>query len=194
VSLALPAPEETSLIRRLFTAAEIQRGRVPERLTRTLVWSTPFLISLLMLAADCASSRNPATVPAPPPGHGSISIRIVPNPIVAQHAGGNDYDFPFEVVVQESGGRPVTVRQVTADVFAIGGLHVGSENYDAARIARLGYATTVPANGTLRYHFKPRQSVPDERLLNGVSAEVRVDAVDDTGTPVPARTTVTVKH
>jgi hypothetical protein len=77
-------------------------------------------------------------------------------------------------------------------VYAVGGLRVGGESYDGARIRSLGYSTNIPGNGELRYHFAPRQSVSDDRLFGSVHGEVRVDASDDTGTPASATTTVTV--
>ena len=150
------------------------------------------LVPVLLLATYCSSSSGPASQSTAQPGHGAITIQVVPNPIVAQSAGGNAYVFPFDVVVRETGGRAVNVTRVTADVTALGGIPVDSESYDAARINSLGYGTSLPANGELRYHFSPKKSVPDERLFGGVSADLKVDAVDDSGTPASARTTVTV--
>jgi hypothetical protein len=71
-------------------------------------------------------------------------------------------------------------------------MRVANESYDAARIASLGYPTTLSANGELRYAFRPRKEVTDDRLFGGVTADLRVDAVDDTGTPTSATTTVGV--
>jgi len=150
------------------------------------------VLPVLLLAAFCASHA-----PSPQPaigGHGAITIEIVPNPIVATAAGNGEYLFPFEVIVRETGGHAVTVNRVTADVTALGALHVGSESYDAAKIAALGYPTSVPANGVVRYRFSPRRAVPDERLFGNVAADLRVDAADDTGYPVVARTNVTVRR
>jgi hypothetical protein len=127
------------------------------------------------------------------PGHGAITVQVAPNPIVAQPVSGNVYDFPFDVIVRETGGRPVNINRVTADVTAVGGIRVAQDSYDAAKINSLRYSTTLPANGELRYHFAPRRSVPDERLFSGVSAELTVDATDDTGTATSAKTTVTVR-
>lgn len=148
------------------------------------------VLSLVFLTF-CASGGGRSTSTGTP-GHGAISIEIVPNPIVATRVSGNTYDFSFEVVIRETGGRPVAIERVSADVLALGSIRVAQESYDAARIQSLGFATTVPANGTLRYRFNPRREVPDDRLFGGVSAEVRVDGRDDTGTPTSARTTVTV--
>jgi hypothetical protein len=145
--------------------------------------------SLIFFAA-CASSRDTGTTAVP--GHGAISVQVIPNPIVAKSAGGNMYDFPFEVVVRETGGRGVTINRVTADVFAFGGIQVASETYSAEQIRALGYATNIPGNGELRYRFSPRKSVPNEGLFNGVSAQVRVNAYDETNTPATAAVNVTV--
>lgn len=128
------------------------------------------------------------------PGHGAISIQVIPNPIVANSVGGNTYEFPFEVVVRETGGHPVNVTRVSADVLALGTIRVATESYDAARIQSLGYQTSLPANGELRYRFTPRETVTDDRLFGGVEAQLTVEATDDTGTPTSAKTTVTVRR
>jgi hypothetical protein len=153
------------------------------------------LAALLLTLTFCSSGGGGRPLPSTSvPGHGAIQITIVPNPIVARQVSGDTYDFPFEVVVRETGGRPVTVRRVSADVIALGGIRIGGESYDAAQISGMGYNTTVPANGELRYRFTPRRSVGDDRLFGSVSAEVRVEAADDQGAPVTAGTTVTVRR
>ena len=132
--------------------------------------------------------------PPTQPGHGAITVQVAPNPIVAQPVTGNVYDFPFDVIVRETGGRAVNITRVTADVTAIGGIRVAQDAYDAAKINSLGFPTTLAPNGELRYHFSPRRSVPDESLFSGVSAELTVDATDETSTATSARTTVTVRR
>ncbi|MGZ8869276.1 MAG: hypothetical protein ACXW2P_13110 [Thermoanaerobaculia bacterium] len=150
------------------------------------------LFPLLLLSTFCAGRGGQG--PVSQPGHGAIAIQIVPNPIVAHKVSGNTYDFPFEVVIREIGGRPVEIARVSADVYALGGIRVAEESYDAAKIRSLGYATSLSANGELRYKFAPRKSVPDDRLFGGVSAELRVEARDDSGTPANATTEVTVRR
>jgi hypothetical protein len=152
------------------------------------------LIPILLLSAACASHKAGSTQSSGQPGHGAISMTVVPNPIVATSLGGDMYEFPFEVVLRETGGHPVTITRVSADVFAFGSVRVATESYDAAKINSLGYSTTLPANGELRYAFRPRKQVTDDRLFGGVTAEVRVDAVDDTGTAASATTTVGVRR
>ena len=145
------------------------------------------LLPLLLLATYCTSGA----------GGGrplSITVQVAPNPIVAQPVSGNVYDFPFDIIVRETSGHAVTIDRVTADVMAMGGIHVAQDSYDAAKINSLGFATTLAPNGERRYHFAPRRSVPDERLFSGVSAELTVDATDDTGTATSAKTTVTVRR
>ena len=150
------------------------------------------LAFLTLIVAACATPKPGTGSTSSVPGHGSITIQIIPNPIVATRVRGNTYEFPFEVVVRETGGRTVNVDRVSADVYAIGGVRVASESYNTVDIQNLGYSTTIPANGTLRYRFAPRKSVGDKRLFGGVYAELHVDATDDTGTPTRATTTVTV--
>ncbi len=148
------------------------------------------LLGSLMVLAACSSGPQPGTTAVP--GRGVLAVEVVPNPIRATLVSGTTYDFPFEVILRETGGRPVTVTSVTATVHALGGFPVAREAYDADRIRSLGFPTTVPANGELRYRFAPRKEVPDERLFGGVSAQLTVEGTDDSGTPASASTTVTV--
>lgn len=153
------------------------------------------VLSLFILAlAGCGSSGggSSSTPVTTVPGRGALDIQVVPNPIVATRVSGDVYEFPFEVVVRETGGQRVDVNRVSANVVALGALPIASETYDAAKIRSLGYPTTVPANGELRYRFTQRREVPDERLFGGVSADLRVDAVDANGNSVDASTKVTV--
>ena len=150
-------------------------------------------LAILLTAMACASPRAGSRSDAQP-GHGALTITIQPNPIAARKVSGETYEFPFDAIVRETGGRAVTISRVSIDVYAVAGLKVGSESYDAARINQLGYSTTVPANGELRYHFSPRQNVSDDRLFSSVSGEVKVDGTDDSGTPTSASTTVTVSR
>lgn len=146
---------------------------------------------ILIIVAACSSGPRDTVTAAP--GHGAISIQVVPNPIVATHVSGDTYDFAFDVVVRETGGRPVTINRVTATVFAPGGFNVGEESWNADKIRALGFSTTINAHGELRYRFTPRKEVPDERLFGGITAELKVDGVDDTGTATNASTRVTVR-
>lgn len=146
-------------------------------------------LSVITLAA-CGG--GPQTGVTSMPGQGAIAVRIDPNPIRARSVSGNTYDFPFDVIVRETGGRPVTITQVSATVHAPGGLVVARERYDADRIRALGFSTSLGANAELRYHFAPRKDVPDERLFGGVSAQLTVDATDDASSPTSASTVVTV--
>jgi hypothetical protein len=147
-------------------------------------------LTLLLTLAACQSPQSGTTSA---PGHGAVAIEVIPNPIVATQVSGNMYDFPFEVVVRETGGRTTTVERVTARVTLGGGLTLAEESWDAERIRSLGYNTTLGQNSEVRYRFNPRKEVPDDRLFGGVSAVLKVDARDDTGSATSATTTVTVR-
>ena len=150
-------------------------------------------ISLTLLAA-LAACRGPQDGVTSVPGRGAIAIQVVPNPIVATKVSGNTYDFPFDIVVRETAGRPVNVTRVAIRVFFAGGITLYEESWDAARIQSLGYNTSIAGRTETRYRFAPRREVPDDRLFSGVSAELRVEAVDDGGAETSATTSVTVRR
>ena len=148
-------------------------------------------VALAAALAGC-SSGGPRDGTTSTPGRGAIAIQVIPNPIVARPAAGGQYEFPFEVIVRETGGRPVEITNVSATVLLGGGLQLGRESWNAERIRSMGYSTSIPAKGELRYRFNPRKEVPDDRLFGGVSADLRVDAVDDSGVATSATTSVTI--
>ena len=148
-------------------------------------------VALAVVLAGC-SSGSPQGGTTSTPGRGAIAIQVVPNPIVARPAAGDQYEFRFEVIVRETGGRSVEITNVSATVLLGGSLQLGRESWNAERIRSMGYSTTVPANGELRYRFSPKKDVPDDRLFGGVSADLRVDAVDDAGAATNATTSVTI--
>jgi hypothetical protein len=150
------------------------------------------LIPFVLVLAACGGGSSQTGGTRTVPGHGAISVEVVPNPIRATQVSGQTYDFPFEVVIRETGGRAVNVTRVSVNVTALGGISVHRESWDADRIRSMGYATNIPANGEVRYRFSPRKEVPDDRLFGGVNAQLTVDGADDAGMAASAATTVTV--
>jgi hypothetical protein len=148
----------------------------------------------LTLFALAACNGGPTDGVTSVPGHGAIAVQVIPNPIVATKVTGDTYDFPFDVVVRETAGRAVTVSRIGIRVVLVGGLTLHEESWDTARIRALGYNPTINGRTEVRYRFNPRKEVPDDRLFSGVSAELRVDAVDDTGAATSATTGVTVRR
>ena len=144
----------------------------------------------LVLVAACSSSRGPGTTSVP--GQGAISVEVVPNPIVARRVSGDLYEFPVDVTVRETGGRRVNITRVSVNVFA-GALNVGGENWDAAKIAAMGYPTSIPARGELRLRFAPRRSVPDERYFSSLTAQLKVEGVDEGGSAATATVPLKVR-
>jgi hypothetical protein len=151
------------------------------------------LIALVLLPLACATHQPGTTKNTATRGRGAITLTITPNPVLAANVGGNAYEFPFDVVVKEIGGHPVTIERVTANVYAGGGISVATESYDAAKIQSLGFATTIQAKGELHYHFNPRKEVLDDRLFTSVYGDVRVEAIDDNGSRASSTTTITVR-
>jgi hypothetical protein len=151
------------------------------------------IIALVLLPLACATPRAGSTKSTSTPGHGRITLTITPNPVIATNVGGNTYEFPIDVVIKETGGHPVTIERVTANVFAAGGIPVATESYDAAKIKSLGYATMIQAKGEIHYHFVPRKDVPDERLCTSVYGDIRVEGMDDNGARTSTTTTITLK-
>jgi hypothetical protein len=149
-------------------------------------------LSLLLICAAC--NQGPQSQVTSVPGKGAISVTVQPNPIVATRVSGDTYDLPFDVIVRETGGRPVTVTGVTATVFGPGNITVGRESWDADRIRSMGYNLSLNPHGELRYRFTPRREVTDDRIFGALKAELRVEAVDDTGTATSASTEVTVRR
>lgn len=146
-------------------------------------------LTMLVALAGCQGAQSGVTSV---PGHGAVTITVQPNPIKATKVSGNTYDFPFDVIVRETGGRATTVRRVTARVVFGGGITLANEEWDAAAIRAMGYNPALGPNAEQHYRFNQRKEVPDDRLFNGVSAELKVEAVDDTGTVANATTVVTV--
>jgi hypothetical protein len=151
------------------------------------------ILALAVLPLACATPRAGTTKSTSTPGRGAIKLTITPNPVIATNVGGNTYEFPFNVVVKETGGHPVTIERVTANVFTAGGIPVATESYDAAKIQSLGFATTIEAKGELHYHFAPRKDVPDEHLFSSIYGDVRVEGMDDNGSRTTTTTTITLK-
>lgn len=149
-----------------------------------------FLSALLLVACNNGPSSGVTSVP----GHGAISVRVEPNPIVARPVSGSMYDFPFEVVVRETGGRAVNINRVSVNVVFAGGISVGDESWTAEEIRAMGHNPTLGPHSEQRFKFNPRKEVPDDRLFGGVSAELRVEGTDDTGTATNATTSVTVRR
>ena len=91
-----------------------------------------FAFFALLLCIACKTPA-PGSRTVSMPGHGAISVQIMPNPIVAKPAGGNNYDFPVDVIVHETGGRAVTVSRVTATIYGPAGIRLGDQAWCAVR-------------------------------------------------------------
>jgi hypothetical protein len=151
-----------------------------------------FLVLALVGLSACTSGGGGSTPVVT--GHGALSISVSPNPIIARKVSGSIYDFPFTLVVREVGGLAVRIDSVSIDVDVLGGLRIYSQSFDAAELTRRNLPTYLGTGAELRYQFKPRRDVTDDRLFSSVSAELTIRATDAAGAAVTARSTVTVQR
>ncbi len=149
-------------------------------------------IALVCLPLACATHRPGTNKSTTTPGRGEIRITVTPSRVVAANAGGSSYDLPFDVVVKETGGHPVTIDKVTASVYAGGGIPVATQSYDASKIQSLSFATSIQAKHEVHYHLVPRMDVTDEHLFSSIYGDVRVEGLDDNGARVSSTATITV--
>lgn len=156
-------------------------------------WWFPFLAAGAIALSGCGTSQDTVIQEPQQLPRGSLAISVVPNPIVARPAPDDNWSFPFEVIIRETGGADLRVQRVSIHVTAFGAVPVYSDTQEAEEIRSRGYPTEIAANGELRYRFSPTREVPDDRLFGGVSAELVVEAINDRGQAIaPARTNVSV--
>ena len=153
--------------------------------------------TLTLLGCSSGGGSQPSTgspSQQQPARRGALQISVDPNPIVATNRVGDTYDFPFTVRIREVGGANVEIDEVRMQVVAFGALNVYTERFGSEEIARRGFTSSIGANSEIRYSFNPRKEVPDERLFGQVTAELTADGHDDSGNPVRATTSVTLRR
>jgi len=120
---------------------------------------------------------------------------VNPNPILAMPVAGmsGTYDFPFEVVLTETGGQTVTITALHIDIKALG-IPVSSKTYDAAYLQARNESPIIPASSVVRYNFDIREDTPDAAFSSNVTADIRVEGVDDRANPVRQTVTVSIRR
>ena len=143
----------------------------------------------VLLVAGCSGNNDTPTAP----GRGALALTVNPNPILAKKVAGTSgtYDFPFEIVLRETGGQTVTVTALRVDVKTLG-VRVLTKTYDATYLRDQNYSPVIPAGGTVRYAFAPREDAPDSIFSTNVEADLQVEGVDDKGNAVRQTKTVSV--
>jgi len=149
-----------------------------------------FLAAVLLLSSCSGKLETPTS-----PGRGSLSVTVKPNPILALRVAGSNgtYDFPFEVILTETGGQTVTLTALRVDVKALG-ITVSSRSYDASYLRSRNESPVIPANSTVHYSFNPREEAPDAIFSSIVEADIRVEGVDAKGQAVRQTKTVSVRR
>ncbi|HVT03144.1 MAG TPA: hypothetical protein VHL58_07165 [Thermoanaerobaculia bacterium] len=144
---------------------------------------------VLLLFLGCSGNNDTPTEP----GRGALTLIVNPNPIVATRVAGTSgtYDFPFEIVLTETGGRTVTLTALHVDVKTLG-ITVLSKTYDANYLRDHNYSPVIPAGTTARYSFNLREDAPDSIFSSNVEADLQAEGVDDKGNAVRQTKTVSV--
>ncbi|HUF17429.1 MAG TPA: hypothetical protein VMS12_05220 [Thermoanaerobaculia bacterium] len=145
-------------------------------------------LGLILLSGGCSGA---ATEFSAVPIRGRVEFEISPNPIRAIRLEENQWSFPFEVTLRESGGVDVEIETLRLTV-TIAGLPVARMIWDGAEIEKRGYSTAIPAGEARQYAFTPVRTVPDERLLTLARADINVAAVDRDGRRSEATRTISV--
>ena len=149
------------------------------------------LLGVLIFALACSGEMDTPTSP----GRGALSVTVTPNPIVAMSVAGSDgmYEFPFEIAITETGGQTVTVTGLNVTLKTLG-LPVFTKTYDATYLRGQNYSPVIPAMGTVRYGFKPREQAPAALFGSAVETDIQVEGVDDLRNPVRQTVTVSVRR
>ncbi|HVR44021.1 MAG TPA: hypothetical protein VMS56_11335 [Thermoanaerobaculia bacterium] len=135
------------------------------------------LLGAALLAAGCSGAlpESPAISV-----RGRVALEIHPEPIVARRLGADDWQFPFEVVLRETGGVDVEIEAIRVEV-RVGGFPLTRQIFDSEEVRRRGYPTIIEGGGVLQLAFAPVRRVADLRLLAFARAEITIEAVDRYG-------------
>lgn len=121
-----------------------------------------------------------APEPATNPIRGRLEAEVLPNPVVAVATGEGSWQFPFEVVLRESGGVEIEIEAIRIRV-TVAGIPVSRQLWDSEEIRRRGYGTVLPPGGMLQYAFTPVRAVANAPLLEVARGEVEIEVVDRLG-------------
>ena len=149
------------------------------------------LLAVVLFAIACSGEMDTPTSP----GRGALQVAVTPNPIIARSVAGSDstYDFPFEIVITEIGGRTVTVTGLNVTVKTIG-VPVFTKTYDASYLRGQNYSPIIAAMSTVRYGFNPREQAPAAVFGSAVDTDIQVEGIDDQGNAVRQTVTVSVRR
>lgn len=144
-----------------------------------------------VLLALCACAANKAE------GHGAISVRVRNDPVLATLGEQNQYHFPLEMIVRETGGHPVQIARVSIKMSSASSPRTsgGSARWNADQLRALGAPTTIPANGEVILNLGPVRASggPNPRVPpDGISAQIVVQALDETYTESQAWVAMTI--
>ena len=142
------------------------------------------MLLVVLLLASCASRPQVAA-------RGAISLEIDPDPIIAIQTGVDEWLFPFEVEIRETGGVDVTIDTVVIRVH-LNSVRIYQETLRSDDLQRLGYPRHLAAGRLFRYQFDPSRTIPDPGLISRIEAELDVRGRDSGGRSVSASRSVSL--
>lgn len=154
-------------------------------------------VPALLLALCACASHRPITnaSEARAAGHGAIAVHVAPDQVRAKLGYENSYRFPVEMVIRETNGHPVQIARVSVRVMnASMRTNGGTARWTAKQLRELGVPTTIPANGEVTLKLGPIRASNSNKQLepSGVTAEIVVQALDETNTESQAWAAMTV--
>ena len=151
------------------------------------------LATLLLLVALIGFACAPISRETPSLLKGHLVLEVDPNPLIAKHLGGDDYEVPFDIVMREEGGVDLRVEDFTIDAIAFHTVVVQSQTFPGSAIEQRGYPSQIGAGKYLRFSFTKRWTLPTRLLLSGASARITAHTIDTRGQRDTSKLTVGIR-
>jgi len=139
----------------------------------------PLCATLVTALLSVSCSTLPREIGNPLAGR--LLLEISPNPIIAEHVEGRTYDFPFDIIMRETGGVDVTIDDFTVDITLLGVVTLFSQKFPATEISRRGYPVEIGSGKFLRFSFRKRKEVPNDLVFRSAIARVTAHTTDTNG-------------
>jgi hypothetical protein len=114
-----------------------------------------------------------------------LALEVEPDPVVLRRVWGDIWEIALRVRLRETGGVGVEIEKVSIRVL-MGSSPVYVEELDASALAGMDFATRLDGGGEVQHDFRATRFVPNPRLLENMTATIRVHATTESGRRVEA--------